>query len=637
MNAISVLVLFPLIAAMILFVVRKDKIRNIIVRVCAIITAFLTIAVVCLYFQEGISFNYHNEKMIDYIIAVIEVFVAAFIIIVGIKNKKYIVSVFSLIQTPLILWFEFTQKHDIEIQSSIILDKLSAIMVLIIGIVGSLICIYTVGYMRWYHIHHKEAPERKHFFYSILFLFLSAMFGLVLSNNLTWIYFCWEITSLCSFLLIGYTKTKDARNNSFRALAINLGGGLAFALAIVWIGINFNTLELSELIKMKPEAMVLVPVFFLSLAALTKSAQLPFSSWLLGAMVAPTPSSALLHSATMVKAGVYLIIRLAPLLGTSSVGKVVTLVGGITFLACSLMAISQSDAKKVLAYSTLANLGLIVICASVGTQESLWAAILLVIFHAVSKSLLFICVGSIEHQIGSRNVEDMDILLDVSRKLSLYMMIGIAGMFLAPFGMLISKWVAMKAFIDSDNVIIVIFLAYGSAATLFYWSKWMGKLVANANAKNIVKHKFVLDEEAPIFIQAVLVVVSCFTFPLISKYALVPYLTDLFGTTALIPIGTSDVKIMLYMLSMLLILPISFIPIYKNDKRRKVPIYMAGENTGDNETYRGSMGVTRKIELRNWYMEGYFGVNRLSLISNLISLAILCVGVILLIGGIAAL
>lgn len=635
MNAISVLILFPLVASLIIFLSRNDKIRNIIVRICAIITAALTLMVVGLFFKDGISFTYQNEEIIDYIIALIEVLVAIFIISTGIKNKKYVVSIFAAIQTPLLLWFEFTQKHGIEIETSIILDKLSIIMVLIIGVVGSLICIYAVGYMKWYHVHHNNYKERKSFFFSILFIFLSAMFGIVLSNNLTWIYFCWELTSLSSFLLIGYTKTKEAKNNSFRALTINLGGGLAFAAAIVFIGINFHTLELSELIVMKPEAMVLIPVFLLSIAALTKSAQLPFSSWLLGAMVAPTPSSALLHSATMVKAGVYLIIRLAPLLGESSVGKIVTLVGGVTFLACSLMAISQSDAKKILAYSTLANLGLIVICASVGTQESLWAAILLVIFHSVSKSLLFISVGSIEHQIGSRNVEDMDILMDVSRRLSLYMMIGIAGMFLAPFGMLISKWVAMKAFIDSDNILTVIILAYGSAATLFYWGKWMGKLVSNANAKGIEKHTFRLDEEVPIFIHAVLVVVSCFSFPLISKYALVPYLSELFGNHAMIPIGTSDVNIMLYMLSMLVILPVSFIPIYKMNKRRRVPVYMAGENTGDNMTFYGAAGITRKLELRNWYMDSYFGVKRLTLWSNIITIGILCAGVILLVGGLA--
>ena len=636
MGAITVLVLFPLLAALAVFLVKEDEVRNKIVRVCAGITAALTVVVVCLFFHKGIAYSYRWETVIDLVMAVVEVVLAAYIITIGIRYKNYAISVLSFLQTAAILCFELTAKSQIEVKNAIVFDKLTAIMVVIVGVVGSLICIYAVGYMKTYHMHHTEYEDRKGFFFAVLFLFLSAMFGIVLSNQLTWMYFCWELTTFCSFLLIGYTKTKEARNNSFRALFINLLGGAAFAAGIIIIGMNSHTLELSVFTAQKPDAYLMIPVFLLSLAALTKSAQLPFSSWLLGAMVAPTPTSALLHSATMVKAGVYLIIRLAPLLGASPVGKTVTLVGGVTFLACSFMAISQSDAKKILAYSTLANLGLIVICASVGTEESIWAAILLIIFHAVSKSLLFISVGSAEHQIGNRNVENMDILLGVSRKLALCMMIGIAGMFLAPFGMLISKWVAMKAFIDSNNILIVIILAYGSAATLFYWTKWMGKLVSKVNMRQQSENEFHLDEEIPITILACLVVVSCFTFPIVSKYALIPYLNEVFLRRASMPIGEGDIKLMLYMLSMLIILPISFIPVYKNDKRRRVPIYMAGENTGDNETFYGACGTKRQVELHNWYMDSYFGAKRLSFFSDILSFVILVWGVILLIGGIAS-
>lgn len=634
MVAITVLLLFPLAAALAIFLVKNDAARSMLVRISAATTALLTLVVVGIFFKDGIRLSSSMEQ-IDLIIVAVEVIIAAYIITLGIRSKKYVISIFSFLQTAAILVFEFGFKEEITVETAIVFDKLTAIMILVIGLVGSLICIYAVGYMKDYHNHHKEYKERKSFFFSILFLFLSAMFGIVLSNNLMWMYFCWEITTLCSFLLIGYTQTEEAKNNALKALVINLGGGVAFAAAIIFIGMNYHTLELSVLIQMNPDAVLMIPVFLLSIAALTKSAQLPFSSWLLGAMVAPTPTSALLHSATMVKAGVYLIIRLAPLLGPTSVGRIVTLGGGVTFLVCSLMAISQSDAKKILAYSTLANLGLIVICASAGTQESLWAAILLIIFHAVSKSLLFISVGSAEHQIGNRNVENMDLLVGVSSKLAFYMMIGIAGMFLAPFGMLVSKWVAMKALIDSKNVIIVIILAYGSAATLFYWAKWMGKLVSKVNMGHKNHHLLSLDEELPIAILAFLVVISCFTFPLVSRFALEPYLTEVYKKTALIPIETSDIKLMLCMLSMLILLPISFIPVYKNDKRRKVPIYMAGENTGDNQTFYGAMGVKQKVEMRNWYMEEFFGADKLTFLSNVLCTAILVMGIILLIGGLA--
>ena len=306
MSDISTLILFPLIVSVIVYLVKSDSIRNVIVRISAFITAALTLFVTLHYFQDGIALSLPGESVIDSVITVIEIFIAVYIITAGIKNKKYIVSVFAFLQTTLMLWFDYTYKHQIKIGTDIVFDKLSGIMVLIVGVIGSLICLYAVGYMKWYHVQHSEYKARKPFFFAVLFLFLSAMFGLVLSNNLIWMYFCWEVTSLSSYLLIGYTKTEEAKNNSFLALFINLGGGLAFAVAIVIIGIRYNTLELSVLTQLKPEPALLVAVFLLCIAALTKSAQIPFSSWLLGAMVAPTPSSALLHSATMVKAGVFI-------------------------------------------------------------------------------------------------------------------------------------------------------------------------------------------------------------------------------------------------------------------------------------------------------------------------------------------
>lgn len=190
MSIIAALILFPLVASFIIFLTRNDNARNMIVRICAVITAVLTIFTVVLYFQDGISFNFPHTEVIDYIIAAIETAVAVYIITTGIKNRKYLVSCLSFIQTVLILWFEFTQNKDIAIHNAIVLDKLTVIMLLVIGIVGSLICIYAIGFMKWYHNHHENYKDRKSFFLSMLFLFLSAMFGLVLCNSLIWLYFC---------------------------------------------------------------------------------------------------------------------------------------------------------------------------------------------------------------------------------------------------------------------------------------------------------------------------------------------------------------------------------------------------------------------------------------------------------------
>lgn len=634
MKLILILLFVPIISAILVFVIHKEQIRNMIVVCGSLVTACLSVTTAAIYFKNGIRVKVPENEGVDWIILGLEILLALYIIFIGLKNKKYLLAFFAGIQTPLIVWFELTQKGKILVETGFIFDKLSGIMILIVGIVGSLICIYAVGYMKWYHKVHEKYEERKGFFFGVLLIFLSAMMGLVLSNHFMWIYFCWEITSFCSFLLIGYTKTAEAKNNAFRALVINVGGGLCFALAIVFIGMKYQTLELSVLVQMKPTATIMIPTFLLAMAALTKSAQLPFSSWLLGAMVAPTPSSALLHSATMVKAGVYLLIRMAPLLGNTAVGKMVIYVGAVTFIMCSLMAISQQDAKKVLAYSTIANLGLIVICAGGGTKESVWAAILLIIFHAVSKSLLFLVVGSTEHQLGNRNVENMDILLHISKRLSVAMLIGIAGMFLAPFGMLISKWVAMKAFIDSNHLMIVIILAYGSAITLFYWTKWMGVIVSNVKPKQEKKEKIYIQEELPIFILTGLVVISCIGFPLISKYGLAPYLSIVFGGATHSPISGNDVSIMLLMLSMLVILPIGFIPAIKNDKRRILPKYMGGGNASERTFH--SVGVQeRQVVLHNWYMETYFGKDKLTIWSNLAAILVVLTGMILMILGVA--
>ena len=264
-----------------------------------------------------------------------------------------------------------------------------------------------------------------------MYVFIGAMFGPVFSNNLIWLYFFWEVTSVCSFLLIGYTKTGEAINNCFKALWMNLLGGLGMAVGIVIFGINHGVTDLQSILT-QDKSLIVLPVICLSFGALTKSAQLPFSKWLLGAMVAPTPSSALLHSATMVKAGVYLLIRLAPAMSGEFSGYMVGLVSGLTFLAMSMLAITAYDGKKVLAYSTLSNLGLITACAGIGTEETVWAAIFLVIFHAVSKSLLFQTVGSIEHQTGSRDIETMHCLVRRYPYLTWTLVVGIAGMFLAP-------------------------------------------------------------------------------------------------------------------------------------------------------------------------------------------------------------
>lgn len=480
MEGILFLMLFPFFCALVLALKRKSGLvrRCIQFTFCGIIVAVDLYVIISSLINGGNQQYLLETHFIDRAMLVGEWLLMALICYYSFRYRKYYCAILSILQTGLMSWLELSGRTELE-GYHIVVDRFTLIMSLIVGVIGCLICVYAIGYMKDYKAHHAEIRDRRSFFFSMLFVFLGAMFGLIFSNHLIWMYFFWEITSVCSFLLIGYTKTEEAMNNSFKALWMNLLGGLGFAVAIMYAVTQFGIVYLDELVEAGTKIpAVVIPVILLAFAGLTKSAQMPFSGWLLGAMVAPTPTSALLHSATMVKAGVYLLIRLSPALYGNLAGLMVTTVGGFTFLAASMLAISQSDGKKVLAYSTISNLGLIAACAGVGAYEAVWAGIFLIMFHAVSKSLLFLNTGAVENSLGSRNIEDMHGLVVKLPGLAFVMIIGIAGMFLAPFGMLISKWAALKAFIDTKSILLVIFLIFGSATTLFYWTKWLSSIVA---------------------------------------------------------------------------------------------------------------------------------------------------------------
>lgn len=628
MDILPILILWPLLIAGVVSVIRSDRVRGILVYVGAGGVMATAALVLGLWMANGaqIMTFYRFTELVDHLMTAGELFLMVLIVCLSIKHRKYPVALLSVGQTAVLLWSEFTTRIDSADHMQV--DSMTMLMCIIVAFVGGLICIYSVGYMREYHRHHKEFKDRSGFFFSMLFLFLAAMFGLVLSENLVWMYFFWEITSVISFLLIGYTRTEEAVHNSFRALWMNLLGGLGFAIAIAVAAATEGTVQLGEVVA----AGAVIPVALLSLAGLTKSAQLPFSSWLLGAMVAPTPSSALLHSATMVKAGVYLLIRLAPALSGTLTGTMVSLIGGFTFIAASMMAIAQNDGKKVLAFSTISNLGLIVACAGIGVEETIWAAVLLMIFHSVSKSMLFQAVGSVENSLGSRDIEDMHGLLLRLPQLTYIMGIGIAGMYLAPFGMLISKWVALKAFVDAGNYLLVLFLAYGSATTMLYWTKWLSKLLSLHHTSVEVTDRTHKDQYLSMYVHSASMLLLCLLFPFVATWVVNPIILEIFGTSHQV-LSMSVLTTMAIMLASVIFVPATMFLITRSAHRDYVPIYMGGANEGDNTYFVNSFGEPEHLYLTNWYLRFEFGMRRLMRPSVIVSSGVLVVMLCLIIGG----
>ena len=606
MSLLLSLILFPLLVAVVLLF-ADERLRDITVKAAAVIIPLYTLGLVVTRFNLPFFHFAPKFEAISRVMLAVEIILGAYIFMIGLKYRKYWISLLIFAQLALLTGFELAYGRHLICENCLFVDKLSIIMALIIGIIGSLIGVYSLGYMQDFHAHYYEQiKDNRKFFFFLIFVFLSAMFGIIFSNNLLWLYFFWEITTLCSFLLIRYKQTDEAINNASLALVLNLLGGLAFAAAIVYLYSTTGVIELDKMIALG-KAGALVPAVLISFAGLTKSAQMPFSSWLLGAMVAPTPVSALLHSSTMVKAGVYIIIRLAPVLQGTFSGLFIALIGGVTFLLTSLIAITQSNAKRVLAYSTIANLGLIVMCGGIGTYEAVWAGTLLIIFHAIAKCLLFLNVGIIEHKVHSRDIEDMTGLVVSMPRTSIMMQIGMAGMFLAPFGMLISKWAVLKALVDF-NPLLAVFIVFGSAATLFFWVKWMGKLLEVVKDLEDLEAGIHLTEWVPLYILAGLTIGVCAFYPLVSSWLIEPFVREVYGRTTAMSQG--NIIIMSIMMAMIALFPLSFINYGK--KVKVVDAYLGGANADSSIKFYGAAGVIQNMEMKNYYMEKYFGESKLT-------------------------
>ena len=627
---LGLLVFLPLLTAGLLFFIQGDRLRDAVVKVSAAAIATLSLFVAFTYFGNKVVFRLGDSFLAQGAILVDILVALAVFYYTCVRFHRYWIALLEAIQLGAVLWFEYVSHGTLDYYADIVVDNFTLIMILIAGVIGSLIAVFSLGYMEAFQKEHRDVRDRRNFFF-VLFLFLSAMFGLVVSNNLLYMYTFWEITSVCSFLLIGYTESRVAVNNSFKALWMNLLGGAAFAAAIIVMGLTYHSTALSHLVGLALAGMpVTVILALLLLCGFTKSAMMPFSGWLLGAMVAPTPTSALLHSSTMVKAGVFLIIKLCPALGNNHAGTMAMFVGGITFFFASCAAISQSDGKKVLAYSTISNLGLIVCCAGIGSYEAAWTAIMIVIFHAVAKSLLFLSVGTAEQQLGSRDIERFDGLFNAMPHLCLCMVIGISGMFLAPFGMLISKWAAMKAFIDAGHPMLLLLLVFGSATTIFYWAKWLGKILSVMNGQERREQGITQGEWFALKTLSWMTIIVCILFPLISSYGVLPYLRITYGFTRDV-IAQSNLIIMSLMVVLLVILPSRY---GKGQPKRKVGALLAGVNTGDDRNYRGAGDNIIPVELRNWYMEEWFGEKKMKLSGFALCMACIFIQFAIILGGV---
>lgn len=551
----------------------------------------------------------------------------AAVIAIGYTTRHTAVLVMGVIQACMGLALEFLPRAaQAQPEAAFMFDQLSLMLVLVTSVVGALVLVYAIGYMERHEHHgpHSQASQAQFFFF--LTAFLGAMNGLVLANDMRWLSAFWEATTLCSFFLIGHDRTPESDQSARRAIIINVFGGVMLQagwLLAVTKGQGDSLISFSQ-------AHALIPIAFLVVAALTKSAQMPFQSWLLGAMLAPTPVSALLHSSTMVNAGVYMVMRLAPGFGGTRLASVIAIAGAFTFMAASALAVGQSNGKKVLAYSTIANLGLIITCAGMSSPLGYAAAFLLIVFHAITKGLLFICMGTIEQAIGSRDIEDMHGLMTKMPYTTVICIVGMIAMLMPPFGVLLGKWIAIETAVHSPVVMMLVI--FGSALTVVFWAKWLGRIVTVS-----YHQKYTMEALPPVMSGSMLVLgvatlLSGFlAFPLFENFikplakVMYPLSSQTDASWKMLEMTESFMTWPLYALAILLVgsLLLTFKAVDENRLRKP---FLCGENIdegGLSYEFRSVMDRREVAMMRSYYFSSVFGEKNMNVWANPIAVALI--------------
>lgn len=338
------------------------------------------------------------------------------------------------------------------------IDGLSILFALLITGIGTLVMIYAGGYL--------AGDPMLGRMLTLLLIFMAAMLGVVTSDNLIGLFVFWELTTVSSYLLIGYKhEYEKARKAALQSMLVTGIGGLALLAGLLLLGQVAGSLEISDMLK-QGDVVRAHPLYggilaLVLLGAFTKSAQVPFHFWLPGAMEAPTPVSSYLHSATMVKAGVFLLARLNPVLGgTEAWQLLLTGFGGATMLVGAFLAVQQTDLKRILAYTTVGALGTLVTLIGIGTDDALKAAMVFTLSHALYKGALFQAAGSIDHETGTRDISQLSGLraaMPITAAAAMVAAVSMAG--LPPMFGFIAKEVQYKAKLEEPVLIGMALLA----------------------------------------------------------------------------------------------------------------------------------------------------------------------------------
>jgi len=400
----------------------------------------------------------------------------------------------------------------VDLRASVLVDPLSVLIVNVASLIGTLIVLYSIGYMKG-----EEGLPRYFFF---MLLFISGMVGLVLAGNLLQMYVFWEVVGLCSYALIGFWyRRPSAARAGMKAFVVTRIGDVFLLAGILMLYVHtgtFDFLEAKSTIETGRATLPLLTIAtFMLLGAVGKSAQVPLHVWLPDAMEGPTPVSALIHAATMVKAGIYLVARIFVLFSTLPAWlTTVAYIGGVTALLAAAMALVNPDMKRILAYSTISQLGVMMAALGVGTELGWFSSQFHLLSHAIFKSLLFLCAGAVMHAVGTTDVSQMGGLrrsMPITFGASLVGAFSLAG--IPPFNGFWSKDLVLASILDAGHYALLVFIIGTSVLTVAYSIRWISLIFLGEKSdfvKGVHVHEAPPVMLIPLVVLAALSVVSGF-------------------------------------------------------------------------------------------------------------------------------
>jgi ech hydrogenase subunit A len=510
------LFILPVAVSALLLVLPKSAAK--IVTILA--TLVLTGISLYLYFSVGNQpVQFRAPDITDNVVLWADFLLLAYILYQGLRQKNILVWLLAALQAGILIYVSMKMPHLNQAQFHV--DKLSLFMFILVNIVSGIIAIYSLKYIDEEHC----STFRKKYFLSTIFWFVGAMNLLAAADNLEYFYLFFELTTLASYLLIRFRLNEESKRNALTALWMNQVGGLAILGAICYVvfSSSYGTPAFSDILSKGASVGLLLPFAFLAIAALVKGAQYPFNKWLIGAMVAPTPVSALLHSSTMVKIAPFLMLKISPIIKGTPLATVIIGLTAFVFIAAAIGALSQNTFKKILAHSTIALLALMILMAAVGTPIAITAALMLILFHGLSKCMLFLNAGVMEHVFHVKETSSMTKLGEMAPYTILIAVMGFMSLLLPPFGAFVGKWFTIETLGTMSHeeitpiyklidALLIIMIACGSAVLSLLYFKVLGAMISRTGERDKIKfeklHSIYRVSLNVLFIAVLLVIIS---------------------------------------------------------------------------------------------------------------------------------